>query len=53
MASLTHSDSDFIEPYLSKAKEYLKKYPMTKIITASDYIYETQKEEAYKLIKNF
>ena len=51
MAALAHNDEKMIEQYKNDAEKILEKYPLTKIIAASNYIYETQKGKAYDSIK--
>ena len=46
MASIMHNDDNNIPEYLEDAKALLDKYPLTKAIMASDYIYTTQFQKA-------
>ena len=47
MASIMHDDNEYIEEYMNDAKNILNKYPITKAVMASDYIYTTQFNKAY------
>lgn len=47
MASIMHDDNEYIPEYLEDAKNILNKYPISKAVMASDYIYTTQFQKAY------
>ena len=51
MASIMHNDDKYIEEYMGDAKTMLDKYPITKAIMASDYIYQTQFDRANQNVK--
>lgn len=51
MASIMHQDEERIPEYMDEAKKIMDKYPLTKAIMASDYIYTTQFDKAYKNAK--
>lgn len=51
MASIMHHDDDGIPEFNDEAQRMLNKYPLTKAIMASDYIYTTQFDKAYKNAK--